>query len=79
MKYAGYFEGTKAIINGRTIFPSSFTGMSYFEALRLAVDNVAIINDADIGHTIPRMTLINGAYATINAKNENFTIIFELK
>lgn len=79
MKYAGYFEGTKAIINGRTIFPSSFTGMSYYEALTSAIENVAIINDADIGHTIPRMTLINGAYATITAKNENFTIIFELR
>ncbi|MCI5774147.1 MAG: LD-carboxypeptidase [Erysipelotrichaceae bacterium] len=79
MKYAGYFQHTKAIINGRTVFPASFTGLTYFEALKMALPDIAIISEADIGHTKPRMTLINGSYATICAKNKTFTINFELK
>ena len=80
MKYAGYFANTKAIINGRTIFPSSHTNMSYYEALtKVFDDDTIIINDADIGHTIPRMTLINGAYAYIKSENKKFSINFELK
>ncbi len=80
MKYAGYFKNTKAIINGRTVFPSTHTNMSYYEALtRVFDDTIIIINDADIGHTIPRMTLINGAYAHILSENKKFSIKFELK
>lgn len=61
MKYAGWFDHTKAVIIGRTIFPSSETGMTYEAAGSLALPSIPVISRADIGHTVPHMTMINGA------------------
>ena len=79
MKYAGYFKYCKAIVVGRVCFESSETGMSYEEALKLAVNDIPTIFNADIGHVSPKMTLINGAMMHLKAKNNKGSITFTLK
>ena len=41
--------------------------------------NIPVIINADFGHVPPRLTIINGAYATIVSKEGKGTIKFELK
>ena len=79
MRYAGWFENTKAIIVGRTLFESSETGMSYQEALTTSYEDIPVIYDADIGHTNPHFTMINGAILNLNYKHHQASITFELK
>lgn len=79
MKYAGYFKHTKAIIIGRVCFESSETGMTYQECYEKALENIDYVYDADIGHTNPKMTLINGAIINIEVKDKKGVISFELK
>ena len=78
MKYAGYFETTKAVILGRVCFENSETGMTYVEALKKALDKIPFVVNADIGHVIPRMTLINGAMMHLQVENHRGMISFEL-
>ncbi|MGN1343130.1 MAG: S66 peptidase family protein [Traorella sp.] len=79
MKYAGYFEATKAVILGRVCFENSETGMTYEEALRMALGDIPYVYQADIGHVIPRMTLINGAMMNLKVKDGHGTISFDLR
>lgn len=79
MRYAGWFQNTKAIIVGRTLFESSETGMSYQEALTTSCEDIPVIYDADIGHTNPHFTMINGAILNLNYKHHHASITFELK
>lgn len=60
-RFAGWFKNTKAVIIGRTIFESSETGMTYEEAIQTALFDLPVLYQADIGHTYPHMTMINGA------------------
>ena len=78
-KYAGYFKNTKAIIFGRICFESSETGMTYEEAYQLALDDMDYVYNADVGHTYPNMTIINGAIATLTVKNKKGSVKLELK
>jgi muramoyltetrapeptide carboxypeptidase len=79
MKYAGWFEYTKAIIVGRTLIESSETGMSYDEALQNITEDIPLIYQADIGHTSPSMTMINGAILHLSYHNHKATLKFELR
>ncbi len=79
MKYAGWFTNTKAIIFGRVLFPSSDTGMSYEDALKLALPNMPYLLETDIGHTNPCFTLMNGAMLQLDYANEKGSITFDLK
>ena len=65
MDYAGWFDSAKAVIVGRTLFESMHTSMDYEEAIRTAFPKIPVIWEADIGHTIPHMTMINGALADL--------------
>ena len=78
MKYAGWFEETEAVIFGRTVFESSDTGMTYEEAASMALGDIPVINRADIGHTAPMMTMINGAVLNLVYKNNKMTLSFSL-
>lgn len=78
MKYAGWFEGTEAVIVGRTLFESSDTGMTYEDATRMALGNIPVINRADIGHTVPHMTMINGAMMRLSYRNAKMKVTFSL-
>ena len=69
MRYAGWFEYTNAVIIGRVLFPSSETGMTYEEAAERAIGDLPFILEADVGHTVPSFTMINGAVAELNYKS----------
>lgn len=79
MEYAGWFEYTKAIIVGRVCFPSSETEMTYEEAITKAFKDIPVLYEADIGHTIPHMTMINGAIMDLNYHNHKASLSFTLK
>ncbi len=77
MKYAGWFKGTKAILIGRHLFESSETGMTYDEAVQRAIGEYTVIQEADIGHTLPHMTMINGAIMHLKYRNQKASLFFE--
>ncbi len=77
MKYAGWFEYTKAIIVGRTLIEFSETGMSYDEALQNITEDIPLIYQADIGHTSPSMTMINGAILHLTYKDHKASLQFK--
>ena len=79
MQQASWFKYTKAVIVGRVKFPNSYTQMTYEKALLKIFKKIPIIFDADIGHVAPKMTIINGAIATIESKDGKGSIRFELK
>lgn len=77
-RYAGWLKYAKAVIVGRVLFPSSETGMSYDDALSLAIPDIPYIYEADIGHTVPSFTLINGAMMNLDYKDGKGSISFDL-
>lgn len=77
-KYAGWFDDTEAVIIGRTMFESSETGMTYEEAAEMALGDIPFINRADIGHTVPHMTMINGAIMNLDYRTDRMTVSFSL-
>ena len=59
----------------------SYYDISFKEAITTSLKdlNVPIIINADIGHISPRMTIINGAVATITSEKGKGTISFDFK
>ncbi|MBR5795617.1 MAG: hypothetical protein IKY26_05695 [Erysipelotrichaceae bacterium] len=53
--------------------------MTYVEALQKAITDIPFIMNADIGHVSPKMTMINGAIMTLQAKNKKGNITFTLE
>ena len=49
------------------------------EALERALGDIPYFYDADIGHTIPTMTFINGAICHLDYQDKKASIKFELK
>ena len=80
-KEAGWFENTKAILVGRVMYPSKEFEMSYQDALRKAFDgmNIPVVFNMDIGHVVPKMTMINGAICHVISKNGKGSLEFELR
>jgi hypothetical protein len=76
MRYAGWFEGTRAVIVGRVLFESSETGMSYEDAIHLAFPEIPVLYQADVGHTLPHMTMINGAVLHLTYRNKKASLSF---
>lgn len=79
MKYAGWFENARCILIGRVCFESSETGMTYAEAIDLALKDIPVVFNADIGHTIPAMTMINGAIMHFDYADQIGTVSFDLR
>ena len=88
MKYAGWFRFTKAVLLGRTLFEKSESGMTYDEAVEWAFGGVGQkempgppqipgIWEADIGHTIPHMTMINGAILRLDYEGGRGTMVYQ--
>ncbi len=77
--YAGWFDHTKAIVVGRVLFPSSETGMSYEEALSMVFPDIPVIYEADIGHTLPTLLMINGAMMDLNYHDKKAEINFDFR
>ena len=63
MKLKGLFDDARAIVFGRTCFTGEATDIDYLEQLERVFGDmdVPLIWNADIGHTKPSFTLINGA------------------
>ncbi len=78
MQAAGWFKYAKGFIFGRVVFPNSFMDLAYKDAYKMALKDFPIIADADIGHTTPRMTMINGAITKIKAEGGKGSIEFIL-
>ena len=73
-KESGWFNYVKGVIVGRVLFPNGYTNMTYQKALKNVFGDIPLVFNADIGHVPPKMTLINGCIAEIEAK-ENKSII----
>ena len=79
LREAGWFKYLKGIICGRVLFPSGFTSMTYFKAIKEILGDIPIIMDADIGHVAPKMTIINGCICNIKYENNKGEIKQYLK
>lgn len=88
MKYAGWFRCTKVVLLGRTLFEKSESGMTYDEAVERAFGGagqeklpgqpqIPVIWEMDIGHTIPHMTMINGAILRLDYEGGRGTLAFQ--
>jgi muramoyltetrapeptide carboxypeptidase LdcA involved in peptidoglycan recycling len=53
--------------------------MTYEEAAERAIGDLPFILEADVGHTVPSFTMINGAVAELNYKRGKGKISFILK
>ena len=80
MKYAGLFTNCKGILIGRVAAPDkSNPELDYIKAADKALGNIPHICEMDIGHSLPRMTMINGAIINVKYKNNKGSISFKLK
>lgn len=81
LREAGWFKYAKGFIFGRPVYRNSSCDISYEAAIRSSLDSlgVPVIVDADFGHTVPRMTLINGSYVSIKSSNGKGNIKMILK
>ena len=78
MRYAGWFEGVKAVMFGRVVFPSTYADMTYEEAALKALGNeIPLIMEADVGHVAPRMTFVNGCMAHIESADGKGRVSYE--
>lgn len=71
LKQAGVLDNARAVIFGRTCFPGEATDMDYLEQLERVFGgmDIPVIWNADIGHTKPSFTLINGAMGHLEFEN----------
>lgn len=69
MKYMGLFEHSNLVLFGRVLFKKIINDVSYSMAYRKALGNIDIAYDLDIGHTSPKMIMINGAIANVKIKD----------
>jgi len=81
LKEAGWFEGTKGILFGRSMTNSSYYDISFEEAIKRQLEDLSIevLWDLDIGHVKPSITLINGAFTVIRYEEGKGSIQFILK
>lgn len=81
MKLMGLFENAKAVIFGRTCFPGEASDYDYLSQLErvFAGMDVPVIWGADIGHTKPSFTIINGAIGHLICDNGRAELRMELK
>ncbi|MBR0462052.1 MAG: LD-carboxypeptidase [Erysipelotrichaceae bacterium] len=81
MKNAGYFRHCKAVLFGRVAIPATSGSeliSDYEEAYRLALEDIPYVSEMDIGHTKPRITMINGAIIHVKYEGEKGEIRFDL-
>lgn len=81
LEVCGWFKYCKGILLGRSATNSSYYNVSFEETLKTAFKHlgIPIIYDMDFGHISPRMTMINGGYATITSKDGKGSIHFIYK
>lgn len=78
LKNAGWFQNTSGIMFGRLKNEVNYTGISLHEAISRAIKskNIPILTDVDLGHTNPKITIINGAIANVEYSDGKGNINF---
>lgn len=81
LKQNGWFQYVKGFLFGRMITENSYYAISKEEVLlnMLGEYQVPIISDMDFGHVPPRITIINGAFVTLQMKKNKMKILMEEK
>jgi len=81
MKLMGLFENARAVVIGRTVLPGEATDIEYLEQIErvFAETEVPVIWNADIGHTKPSFTIINGAMGRLTFDSGRASLSMELK
>lgn len=81
MKQMGLFDHAEAVVFGRTCFTGDATDEDYLEQLERVFGDmdVPLIWNADIGHTKPSFTIINGAIGHLEYENGYAELRMELK
>ena len=81
MKQTGLFRYAKAVVFGRTCFPGESTDLDYLEQLERVFGDmdVPLIWNADIGHTKPSFTLINGSVGHLEVLDGTACLSMELR
>ena len=80
MKMAGWFKYAKGILIGRVKYPNTFIEeFDYQEAIKRIDIDIPIINNCDIGHVFPKMTIINGSIGHVKCSDGKGSIEMELK
>lgn len=80
-KYAGYFENCKGIIFGRVANIREDLKISLEEIIEKSIGDldIPIILDADIGHVMPQLAIVNGAIINVTSENGKGKIVTKLK
>jgi len=81
MKQTGLFDHAEAVVFGRTCFPGEASDIDYLMQLERVFGDldVPLIWNADIGHTKPSFTLINGAVGHLTFDHGDASLSIELK
>ncbi len=82
MKMAGWFERASGFLIGRPgCNGTEMMGLDQYSAVVDALGDMGlpIFMDLDIGHLPPQMPLISGAYATVSAEGQKFSVDMRLK
>jgi len=77
LKNAGWFDYTNCILFGR-VSEESFNSISLEEAISRGIKDydIDIITNVDLGHTNPRITIINGGLVNIEYNDDSAVIKF---
>ncbi|MGM9877993.1 MAG: S66 peptidase family protein [Bacilli bacterium] len=81
MKESGWFKNAKGFIIGRSRSTEDYGDFTYEDTLHKIFDDmdVPVIYDIDFGHLAPRMSIINGAFATFEYENHKGKLTQEMK
>lgn len=78
LKELGWFRHARGILFGRPCMYESWGGRSYEDTVRYRLGDLGIplVFDADIGHKGPQLSMINGAYATVQVEDGRGTLTY---
>jgi muramoyltetrapeptide carboxypeptidase len=81
LKEAGWFQFIKGVMYGRPTGYSSSEDFTIEDAFQSIFDeyNIPVLYDVDIGHKPPQLTLINGAFATVEYEKGKGTVAIKRK
>lgn len=81
MREAEWFRYTKGILVGRVMYPNETFDMSYQDALTKVFGDtdIPVVFNMDIGHVVPKMTIINGAICHVKCSDGKGSLEFELR
>lgn len=81
MKQSGLFDNAHAVVFGRTCFPGEASDTDYLLQLERVFGDmdIPVIWNADIGHTKPSFTLINGSLGHLEYEDGAACLTMEMK